>query len=164
MSVTPGTTLTFDADRLNPEQVTDLVTRYRAYIAVNDSETPAPVDDESWRTAESTGWTLDAVEKLRARLTAHGATAQLAALERAVANGGFVSRAEVYSLAGYAPSRQLKNWTSPVTGAQAALVAAGDLPEDAAAALETEYGPGRGFRPAIGFNVAPEIVKLLREA
>lgn len=162
MSITPGTTLTFDADRLRPEQVTDLVTRYRAYVAVNESETAVAVDDESWRTADSTGWTLDAINKLRDRLRSHGATAQLAGFERAVANGGHVARAEVYALAGYAPERQLKNWTSPVNGAQVALVASGDLPEDAAAALETDYGPGRGFRPAVGFNVAPEIVKLLR--
>jgi hypothetical protein len=155
------TTLTIPLDNLEPEQISDIVARVRAYEVSNRAG--EPVDDESWRNAESTGWTLPLIDALRAKLTAHGASAQLAAFDRAIANGGFVSRAEVFALAGYPPERQLKNWTTPVTSAQAALVASAGLPEDAAPALETDYGPGRGFRPAIGFNVAPEIVKLVRE-
>jgi hypothetical protein len=154
-------TLTIPLDKLEPDQIADIVARVRAYEAGN--LVVQPVDDESWRNAESTGWTRALIDALRSKLTAHGATAQLAAFDRAIANGGFVSRAEVYALAGYPPERQLKNWTSPVTSAQAALVASAGLPEDATPALETDYGPGRGFRPAIGFNVAPEIVKIMRE-
>jgi hypothetical protein len=58
--------------------------------------------------------------------------------------------------------RKLNNWTAPFKSIVAALVANPDLPDDADSPIEPEYGPGTGCRPALGFNVAPEIVRLMR--
>jgi hypothetical protein len=101
---------------------------------------------------------------LRRALRERGAEAQLKAFERAIDNGGFVSRAEVYALAGYPATRQLKGWTSPIVAAQEEVVLHGSLSDDAAPAMVTNYGVGTGYRPAKGFDVAPEIVKLVRES
>lgn len=153
-------TLTLDLEGLLPHQVVSLLEQARDFRAQNT--TTADVDDESWRDAESTGWTKKHVELLRANLKTRNKTVQLEAFDLAVKNGGFVSRDQVYAIGGYAPTRKLNNWTAPFSNFSDVLVEEHGLPEDAAWPIETDYGPGTGFRPAIGFAVAPEIVKLLR--
>ena len=100
---------------------------------------------------------------LRKHLSDRGKIVQLTAFDRAVDNGGFVSRDEVYKIGEYAPDRKLNNWTAPINGYTDVLSDKHGLPEDAATPISTKYGPGQGFRPAIGFRVALELVKLVRE-
>ncbi len=146
---------------LQPGQVADLLEQVREYREKNAIDERSE-DDGSWREAESTGWTREHVELLRDHLKQRGKTVQLDAFDAAVRNGGFVSRDEVYRLGGYQPSRKLNNWTAPINNFSETLVQTHGLPEDAAWPIVTEYGEGSGYRPAIGFSVAPEIVKLLR--
>jgi len=154
-----------DVTQLEPDQVSDVLARVRHYRSINQAAADGGnvrVDDESWQQAAFTGWTTEHVNLLRAHLNSRGKPVQLEAFDLAVKNGGFVSREEVYALGSYAPTRKLNNWTAPVNNYFQELVAHHGLPEDADLPIETEYGPGTGYRPAIGFSVAPEIVKLVR--
>lgn len=150
-----------DLTDLLPGQVADLLERAREHREKNAVDEHSE-DDGSWRDAISTGWTREHVDLLRENLKQRGKTVQLDAFDAAVKNGGFVSRDEVYRIGGYLPSRKLNNWTAPINNFSESLVATHGLPDDAAWPIETEYGEGSGYRPAIGFTVAPEIVKLLR--
>lgn len=152
-------TITLDLEGLLPSQILSLLEQARAYRALN---VQGEQDDESWRDAESTGWTKKHVDLLRENLKTRGKSVQLEAFDLAVKSGGFVSREQVYVIGGYAPTRKLNNWTAPFSNFAEVLVEEHGLAEDAAWPVETEYGDGTGFRPAIGFSVAPEIVKLLR--
>lgn len=122
----------------------------------------ALADDESWRSAPSPGWGAAHVDALRSALPDRGKPTPLVACDAAVENGGYVSRAEVFALGGYDQNRKLNNWTARFEVVVADLVAERGLPEDADLPMMPEYGPGTGFRPALGFNVAPEIVRILR--
>lgn len=156
-------TITVDVDGLSAIQVGEIVEtvrRLREQNAVTEHEQ----DDETWRDAPSTGWTLEHVEELRANLKARGKTVQLEAFDLAIKNGGFVSREQVYAIGGYAPTRKLNNWTAPINNFSETLVETSGLPQKADYPIETAYGEGTGYRPAIGFTVAPEIVKLVRES
>ena len=150
-----------DLTDLKPGQVAGLLEQARAYREENAVEDRIE-DDGSWRDAVSTGWTKEHVDLLRENLRSRGKTVQLEAFDVAVKNGGFVSRDQVYAIGGYAPGRKLNNWTAPINNYSEVLAEKHGLPADADWPIETEYGEGSGYRPAIGFSVAPEIVKLLR--
>jgi hypothetical protein len=153
--------LTLDLSDLEPDAVALILRQVRELRG--DAIAIAGEVAADWKQAVSTGWTYDTAMWLRRALRERGAEVQLKAFDRAIENGGFVSRAEVYALGGYAANRQLKNWTSPVSSAQKEVQMHSALPETAAPAMVTNYGAGKGFRPAKGFDVAPEIVKLIRE-
>ncbi len=152
--------LTLDLAGLTSTQVGELVALTRRYR--EDAARPVEPADESWREATSTGWTKEHLDLLKANLRQRGKTVQLAALNRAIDNGGFISRDEVYELGGYERTRRLNNWTAPINNFCGVLAEKHGLPEDSDWPIETEYGPGTGFRPAVGFTVAPELVKLAR--
>lgn len=147
-------------DGLTPDQVSQLVA-FARQLGAEKPDRPL-ARDESWRTAQSTGWTSDHVGILQARLATRGNEVQLAAFHAAINNGGNVSRDEVFRIGGYEPTRQLKNWTKPFRTIFAELVDELDLPESAELPMEATYTEGKGFRQAYGFSVAAEIVKLVR--
>lgn len=154
--------LTLDISDLTPEQVSSVLEFARSLAEDRPVE---DVDDESWRTASSTGWTLDHIDLLRDHLRNRGKTVQLMVFDEAIRCGGFIPREAVYKIGGYDPGRRLNNWTAPFTVATNYLVDDCELPEDADWPVETEYGDGGPqYRPAIGFRVLPEIVKLARVA
>lgn len=152
--------ITLDVEGLTATQVAEIIDRVRAM-----REQPADAaedDDDSWADAPSTGWTVEHVDLLRAALFNRGKAAQLAAFDSAIERGGYVSRAVVFDLGGYDEGRKLNNWTAPFKAVVADLVANHGLPVGAVAPIEPNYGPGTGYRPAAGFDVAPEIVRLKR--
>ncbi|MGV9860968.1 hypothetical protein ACWDTD_20285 [Gordonia sp. NPDC003425] len=154
--------LTLDVADLTPEQVADIL---RFVASLREAEIDErEVDDGSWRDAVSTGWTLDHVTLLREHLEERGKDVQLAAFDLAIKQGGFVSRASVYRLGGYDDSRRLNNWTAPFVVAADWLEDEHGLPHDTDYPVSTFYDPGvKGFQRALGFEVLPEIVKLVRE-
>lgn len=153
-----GDNITLDLAGLEPEQVTELLYFVRQLRA----KTEPAGDEESWRNAPSTGWERRHLDLLREHLGSRGASVQLAVLDRGIANGGWVSRQEVYQLGGYSEKRRLNHWTNPILKFVDVLVSDHGLPADADDPIVTEYGPGTGFRPATGFWVAFEIVRLGR--
>ncbi|WP_345063581.1 hypothetical protein [Leifsonia kafniensis] len=153
--------LTLDIGGISSTQVAQLLEMVRAMRA---PETDRPVfeDDERWRNAESTGWTPEHVQALRDKLASRGNTVQLAAFDEAIANGGFLSRAELYDIGEYGAERRLNQWSTAFIIIQKELVADHALPKDAADAMLPDYGPGTGYRRLRGYSVAPEIVRLAR--
>lgn len=157
-------TLTLNIEDLNPDQVAQVL----AYVRAMRTRTPSMaefVPDESyWRDAPSTGWTREHVEVLRRALAARGKDVQLAAFDAAIENGGFMSRADLYVLGGYEPTRKLNNWTTPFRNIKTELIAEAGLPEDAEHSMEFDYPRAPGYVAARGLVVAPEIVRLVRTA
>ena len=151
--------VTLDLSGLEPAQVAELL----VFVQQLRAKPEPAADDESWRTAPSTGWERKHLDLLREHLKARGKSVQLAVLDQGIANGGWVPRQQVYDLGGYAENRRLNNWTAPILNFVEVLVAEHGLPADADQPILTEYGPGTGFRPATGFWVSLEIVRLGRQ-
>lgn len=134
--------------------------RQRLLTAIGglQAEVAQPLEED----IESTGWTKQLLDDALGKLAGSGAGVQVKAIKRAVENGGFVSRAEVYELGDYAPGRSLRGFSRPSNRVVQSMRDSGKLPEDAAELLETQYDPkGKGYRPTTGFSIPPEIVKLL---
>lgn len=155
--------LTLDIRDLTPAQVAQLLETIRSMRKVAGPAEHGP-EDESWRDAPSTGWTLDLVLVLRENLRRRGNVVQLEAFNQAIRNGGEVSREEIFRIGGYDPKRQLKNWTKPLRTVTSNLIERGSLPEYAEFPMEADYTEGSGYRQARLFRVTPEIVKLVKEA
>lgn len=155
--------LNLDISDLTPEEVGRVLALVRS---MRDEAGPSAesYDDSSWADAVSTGWTLDLILLLREMLRRRGNDVQLEAFNRAIRNGGEISREEIFRIGGYEPNRQLKNWTKPLRTITAELVERGSLPKDAEFPMEADYAEGSGYRQAHLFRVAPEIVKLAKEA
>lgn len=153
--------LTIDLAGLTTAQVAQIIETVRGMrSSASDHEEPKLPD---WHAAESTGWTIAHVEYLREKLLARGKRVQLAAFEAALENNGYISRDDLYALAGYGPGRKLNNWTTPFRKIAAELVDEHDLPEGAALPMEAGYTDAPGYQKTHGFVVAPEIVKLEHE-
>ncbi|MFC8314215.1 hypothetical protein ACFUEJ_11395 [Gordonia sp. NPDC057258] len=154
-------TLTLDVGDLTPEQVAEIL---RFVASLRDVETDErEVDDDSWRHAKSTGWTLEHVTLLREHLEDRGKDVQLAAFDLAIKHGGFVSRASVYRLGDYDDSRRLNNWTAPFVVAADWLEAKHGLTSPEYPVRAVYDDEVKGYQRALGFEVLPEIVKLVRE-
>ncbi|WP_327239583.1 PIN domain-containing protein [Streptomyces sp. NBC_01318] len=113
--------------------------------------------------APEAGWnkqSLDAfIEQLRVRYPAHGRV-----IIAAAANGGFVDRATVYNLAGYAEDRQLKGFTRPVSTVARELEDQGVLSGEESFLLHTIYGSATEPSWASGFRIPDEVIPMLRES
>lgn len=154
--------MTIDVQHWTPEEVASLVALVQSHEAGYDEEDPpeeylpAPVEVEE---APDTGWTKEAVTALLAQLARNGRAAQADVLSKAVERGGFIARSEVYHVAKYPSKRRLNGFTTPINTARDQLVRRGELAPGAVDVLTPEYGEGTGFRPALGFNVAPEVLR-----
>jgi hypothetical protein len=95
------------------------------------------------------------------RLEAEGKV-QAAAIRRAAANGGFVSRDDIYDLGGYEEGRTLRGFTRPANRVTQELRTAALIPESAPDPLEAEYDPGFSWVLAKGFRVPAQLVDLLQ--
>lgn len=104
-------------------------------------------------------WNARTVELLIQRLELYGAWVQAGVINEAASHpDGFVTRAHVFDLAGYAESRQLKGFTRPVKRVVDELIALGEVSEDIDPPLVAIYdGPGK----AEGFQVAQSVVETL---
>lgn len=156
-------TLNLDISDLTPEEVGRVLALVRS-MREGTGASAESADDSSWADAVSTGWTLDLVLVLREMLRRRGNDVQLEAFNQAIRNGGEISREEIFRIGGYEPKRQLKNWTKPLRTITSELVERGSLPEDAEFPMEADYTEGSGYRQAHLFRVAPEIVKLVKDA
>lgn len=155
--------LTLDLVDLTPAQVAEILEFVESLreVVIDERE----VDDESWRDAESTGWTRKHVKLMCGHLEERGKDVQRKAFDLAIKQGGFVSRASVYRLGGYDDSRRLNNWTAPFTVAADWLEDEHQLPATAEYPVRAVYDEDvKGFQRALGFEVLPEIVKLVRES
>jgi hypothetical protein len=89
------------------------------------------------------------------------AEVQIKVVKRAIANGGSVTRSEVYELGGYPADRKLKGFTRPANRATQALRDSSELPDEADELLQPIYSMDiKGYQPAQGFRVPQELVTL----
>lgn len=151
--------LVLDISQFNPSQVAQILTFVKELETALIEDTLPMVDLEN---VESTGWTVAHIEYLRTQLEERGNTTQLAVFDRAIQNGGYVKRAEVYAIGNYDAERQLKRWTMPFQLITDELIAEHGLPETASLAINVDYGAGKSYRPLKGYIVAPEIVQVMR--
>jgi len=153
-------TLTVDVTEWTDRQREELL----SFVSAIESQPAGSVGDVDAGDIESTGWTLDAYEKVMAGLLGKH-FAQATSINEAIRRGtGYVAREEVYELAGYPETRSLRGFTRPVNRVMDEQVEAGVLPEDAAPLLESDYDPAvKGYQRAKGFRVPLEVVKLLTD-
>ena len=153
--------LVLDISQFDSNQVAQILT-FVEELGTTPTEGTGPVVDLD--NIEPTGWTLAHVEYLRTRLQERGKATQLAVFDRAIENGGYVTRAEVYAIGDYQAERRLKRWTMPFQLITDELKAEHGLPESANLAITPYYGEGTGYRPLKAYTVAPEIVQLMHDA
>ncbi|KQC36195.1 PIN-like domain-containing protein [Frankia sp. ACN1ag] len=104
------------------------------------------------------GWTAVAVDAVLGRLRQEAAV-QARAIERAAASDGFISRDEVYRIAGYEADRSLRGFTRPVRRIVAYFQGRGRIPLDAEPLLDAVYDDQSG--QAIGFQIPASVTALL---
>ncbi|WP_242086465.1 PIN-like domain-containing protein [Microbacterium lacticum] len=121
--------------------------------SVDDSVSDSLVEASTLRSsATSDGskkWPLAAYRRLLVELRENGSLIQADVISLAARAGGFISRSQIYELAGFAEDRSLRRFALPAQRISLALAEEGLLPVDAAPALEAVYeGPGRttGYR------------------
>lgn len=117
-----------------------------------------PIDETvgSWSYASL----MPVIRKLRAQ-----APVQEASIARAVENGGYVSREEIYEIGGYGPERMLKGFTRPVTRISLEVAADWNLSRFDRDLLDPVYAEMKaGFGWVDGFRVDSSLHAALRKA
>lgn len=153
---------------LKPDRLLVLAREFLEVAVSEDSvQNVELVDAQS--TSESSGdsahaWYLSSLVEVLRRLRAQ-AQVQEATIKRAVENGGYVSREEIYEIGGYEPGRMLKGFTRPVTRISLEVAADYDLTRFHPDLLTPVYAEMKaGFGWVDGFRVDPAIHDLLEKA
>ncbi|MGW9737127.1 hypothetical protein ACUXPL_000123 [Micrococcus sp. 140720015-1] len=121
-------------------------------------------DDGRWRDAPATGWTKELVQLLLKYLEEGGSGVQAEGMRQGIANGGFLPRVQIYEIGGYPPERRLNHWSTPFGTTMRTLVERHGLPAEAADAMTTRYDESiSSYQRTLGYDVAPEIVRLMRQ-
>jgi hypothetical protein len=117
---------------------------------IEDSGEQMPYDVRGWseRGAEELMAVLDDLYPTRAAL-----------IRAAARQRGRLERAQVYTIAEFAPDRTLRGLTRPTNRITAALIEQGRLPEDVEYPFQTGYDHGV---QATHFTVPPDLVEALR--
>lgn len=107
-------------------------------------------------TSAGPGWSRNSVQRLVDELRA-SYPVQSRAIHQAHTNGGYVTRDEVYYLAGYSPDRSLRGFTRPIERLTRMLEEEGLLPYYAPAALSPQYDfAATGNNKALGFELSQD--------
>ncbi len=163
-----------------PELVTEMQARASVRLFMARPETflaharralAVEVQDESLKdververfaaTRDGGGWTVTGAQLLMNRLDAEGKV-QGAAIRQAVANGGLVTREQVYELGGYQEGRTLRGFTRPANRIAQELRASALVSEAAPDPLEAFYDPAFSWVQARGFRVPPQLLEILQ--
>ncbi|MFJ9346931.1 PIN-like domain-containing protein [Streptomyces sp. NPDC101237] len=123
------------------------------------------VDAQSTSPDESVGsWSYASLMPVLRKLRLQ-APVQEATIARAVENGGYVSREEIYEIGGYGPERMLKGFTRPVTRISLEVAADRDLSRFDRDLLDPVYAEMKaGFGWVDGFRVDSSLHAALRKA
>lgn len=120
-----------------------------------DSITSALLRASSFRPEEDASlWDETAFEKLIDRLSENGYIAQHDAILTAAENDGFITRSQVYEVAGYDPDRSLKRFAVPASRITEDLISEGILPEGCENPLRAAYP--KSSRQVSGYDVPEE--------
>ena len=131
--------------------------RSQARLAIDDISRRVAL---ARKTPSTTVWDVNTIATLVNRLSVSNGAVQAKAIQKAIENGGTVSRAEVYALGGYDADRSLKGFTRPVNRIVEEMKGAGELPEEAESPFEPIYDEnGDGYQQAQGFRVPIPVVE-----
>ncbi|PJM94007.1 PIN-like domain-containing protein [Streptomyces sp. CB01373] len=108
------------------------------------------------------GWTKQSLFQFLLQLTTRSPS-RVKVIKAAAENGGFVDRATVYKLAGYAEDRQLKGFTRPISTVARELKETGVLNGEEPFLLRTIYGSAAEPSWASGFRIPDEVVPMVIE-
>ncbi|WP_209698575.1 PIN-like domain-containing protein [Kribbella aluminosa] len=108
-------------------------------------------------TTDNEGWTRSAILELFKRLDAEGSP-HTEIIRMAAAQGGTVSRDQVYEVAGSGEDRLLRGFTRPTTRITRLLEEEGRLMAGAEVALTANYDGGA---TAVSFTIPPEMAEIL---
>lgn len=123
-------------------------TRLDTDLAFRSEEAPAGL----------TQWTPEGARELLRRLRSEGRNSHAVIIESAAANGGVITRADVYAVAGYPPDRTLRGFTRPTRRITLDLITEGLIDEDVDWPLLAQYATGV---LATHFIVPPEFTEIL---
>ncbi len=126
-------------------KVSDLLDDFRNY-------------DDDAAEMEVLGWTPRTLERALDLLEHDGGRVQAEVIRFAIANGGHISRVEVYRIGGYEPDRMLRGFTRPANRVVNRMRTAGEIPAGCADLLQPDYSNGP---VAQGFYVPSDLRQLL---
>ncbi len=126
-----------------------------------DPESVASVERTD-STYEGSGWTKEGLRALLLVLEDQAPT-RAKVIRRAIEQGGYVSREEVYEIGGYNENRMLTGWTRPIRTWTQYLRDKGEIPsnEGTTDVLEVQYERGDGR--ARGFKIPEPMMELFAE-
>lgn len=111
------------------------------------------------------GWTSETAARLDGHLRSHGRRVQADVLGAASRADGYVTREQVYDIAGYGPERSLTGFRKPILTAMKRMIELGELPADAVVPLSSEYDIAvAGVQRALGFSMPADLVPVFRSA
>ncbi|UXI81800.1 PIN-like domain-containing protein [Streptomyces vinaceusdrappus] len=117
-------------------------------------------DADSDDDAQAASWTRESLFKFLYQLASRSPS-RVKVIKAAAENGGFVDRATVYKLAGYAEDRQLKGFTRPISTVERELKETGVLSGEEPFLLRTVYGSATEPSWASGFRIPDEVVPMV---
>jgi hypothetical protein len=127
---------------------------------VREQVASAPIVEETGH-----GWTKKALDTLLSRLAVGNGAVQAKAIAIAIANGGEVTREQIFELGEYSPGRKLKGFTRPVNRIARQMRNAGEVSAEAINPFLPVYDPTiKGYQQAKRFRVPHAIVKLWNES
>lgn len=150
------TLLQFDVTDWTPERVAALVA-----AAAN---TPSPdTNQPTSEDLEPSGWDTDGVASALTGLRASKSYAQVKAITAAAYNGGYLSRADTYAIAGYDPNqRSLKGFTRPVNRVVTRLQDDGRIDSEVEDLLQPVYDSSiKGYQRATGFRIPADVAAMV---
>ncbi|WP_194817895.1 hypothetical protein [Nocardia sp. XZ_19_385] len=111
------------------------------------------------------GWTVSAVQHALHQLIVDGYANRVEVIRVAAEQGGVITRADVYRVAGYSDGENLRGFTRPINTIRKKLQAAQQIPDDAEALLSTDYDPSiASYQRAPEFSIPAAILPVVRAA
>lgn len=150
---------------LKPDRLLILAREFLEVVVSEDSVQNVEMVDAQTDVDEKVGnWTYSSLAHV-IRMLRVQAPVQEATIARAVENGGYVSREEIYEIGGYEPERMLKGFTRPVARIAlevAAYNGVARFDQDLLAPVYAEMKGGYGW--VDGFRVDSSLHAALRKA
>ncbi|WP_157930757.1 PIN domain-containing protein [Glycomyces xiaoerkulensis] len=119
--------------------------------------------DKRLTESETGGWTKEGIAILFERLMLEDRFPQEWAIHEAAFGNGFVSREQVYELAGYDTNRSLRGFTRPIIRLSNELRMQGYIAEDAVEVLTAVYDSPTNPGSATGFRLNGDLIELVVE-
>lgn len=119
--------------------------------------------DRSVSDSQTGGWSNETIGQLMERLWEEGGVQWMTICSGCAKGGGFVSRADVYSLGEYDEARTLRGFTRPANRLAQEFREAGIVPPTAIDILQAVYDSSISYVQASGFRVPEGLIPLVQD-